>query len=298
MAIVSVQETLNNRNSSARVRDTVSYGRSWAVKVDNPGEPLLNISNAVPVQFGDYHPEDTSVIASQVDIRASGDVLLFEVNWTYEVPGAIDSIDAGETQPPPSNDPSDPGGGRPVTSIPADVWSGTTSLAAVPVTKDLAGNPIVNSANVPIPDQAAMRPFGKLELTRSYESLAQLTAEISAYTGTVNAGAWAGTGPRTWLCEGCRWSKQSQTMGKTLLVFYQATWSFSFDAREWILEPIDRGYMEKDGSGGLKNIMVNGEPASDPVPLNNGVAAPGTTPNILTYYIYPAVDFSYWGNPG
>ena len=72
----------------------------------------------------------------------------------------------------------------------------------------------------------------------------------------------------------------------------------SFDAREWILQPIDRGYMEKDGSGGLKNILVDNEPASDPVPLNNGVAAPGTKPNILTFYIYPTADFSWWGNPG
>ena len=295
MAIVSVVETLNSRNASARVRDTVTYSRSWAVKTDNPGEPLLNVSAAVPVQFGDYHPEDTSVIASQIDVRPSGDLLLFEVVWIYEVPAAVDSIDAGEAQPPTDGS---GGTGRPVNAIPPDVWSGSTSLAAVPVTKDLAGEPIVNSANVPIPDQTAMRPFAKVELTRSYSALAQLTAEIAAYTGTVNAATWAGTGPRTWLCEGCKWSKQSQTIGSTSMVFYQATWSFSFDAREWILQPIDRGYMEKDGSGGLKNILVDNEPASDPVPLNNGYAAPGTKPNILTYYIYPTADFSWWGNPG
>ena len=164
MAIVSVVETLNSRNASARVRDTVTYSRSWAVKTDNPGEPLLNVSGAVPVQFGDYHPEDTSVIASQIDVRPSGDLLLFEVVWVYEVPAAVDSIDAGEAQPPTDGS---GGSGRPVNAIPPDAWSGSTSLAAVPVTKDLAGEPIVNSANVPIPDQTAMRPFAKVELTRS-----------------------------------------------------------------------------------------------------------------------------------
>lgn len=301
MAIVSVVETLSNRNASARVRDTVTYGRSWAVKTDNPGEPLLNVSNAVPVKFGDYHPEDTSVIASQIDVRPSGDLLLFEVNWTYEVPSAVDSIDAGETQPPPGGggggDPGDTG--RPVTEIPADVWSGTSSLAAVAITVDRLGNPITNSADVPFPDVSAMRPFAKLELTRSYDSLATLSSDFTTYVGSINSATWAGGAEFTWLCEGCKWSKQSQTMGSTLLVFYQATWTFAHDPKGWYLELIDRGYMERDDSGELVNITVgkSEEPVSDPVPLNLGKAQLTGPPNTITAFIYPEQDFTYFGEP-
>ena len=294
MAIVSTTETLNSRTLTARMRETSTYTRSWMVKVDDPGESWNNISLAPPVRWGDYHPEDTSVIAAQMDIRPSGDLLLYEVVWTYEAPAPVDSPDAGSSQPPPGG-----GGGRPVDQLPADVWSGTASLNAVPVTRDLTGDAIANSAGVPIPDQTALRPFGKLELTRSYSSLAIITAEIATYTGTVNAAGWAGGAAKTWLCEGCRWQKQTMATGGSALIFYSATWSFSYDGRKWILEPIDRGYMEKNGSGGLKNIVdpETGAPVADPVPLVNGVAAPGTKPVVLSFDVYPTADFTYWGNP-
>lgn len=297
MAIISVTETLNNRTVTARMRDTSSYTRSFVVKVDNPGESWNAISLAPPVRWGDYHPEDTSVVAAQMDIRPSGDLLLYEVVWTYEAPAAVDALDAGATQPPPPGG-GGGGGGRPVDQLPADLWSGTTSLNAVPVTKSIGGTAITNSAGVPIPDQTALRPFGKLELTRSYDSLATIAAEIATYTGTINAAAWAGGAAKTWLCEGCRWQKQSQSTGGSSLIFYSATWSFSYDGRGWILEPIDRGYMELVG-GRLRNIIdpETGSPVADPVPLSGGVAAPGTMPTILRFDIYPTANFNYWGSP-
>ena len=296
MAIISTTETLNSRTLTARMRETSTYTRSWMVKVDDPGEPWANISNAPPVRWGDYHPEDTSVIAAALDIRPSGDLLLYEVVWTYEAPAAVDSPDAGSSQPPTPPDPNNPGG-RPVDQLPADVWSGTTSLNAVPVTVDRLGNPITNSADVPFPDLTALRPFAKLELTRSYTSLALLTGEMRDFTGAINSVAWAGGDQFTWLCEGCRWQKQTMATGGSALIFYSATWGFSYDSRGWYLETVDRGYMERDSNGKLVNIMIDGSPAADPVPLNLGKAQLTGDPNTITAFVYPAVALNYWGQP-
>jgi hypothetical protein len=296
MAIVSVIETAANRGVSGRVRESSRYTRSFMVKTDSPAEPMANVMGAVGIQVGYYHPEDTSVIATEFDCKPTGDLLMFEVVWSYEAPPASEAMEGGGTQPPPPPDPDNPGG-VPVLTLPADVWSGGTSVAAIPIKTDVNDSVIVNSAGVGVPDLQADYAFSTLSLVRSYATTAEFVGLLGTYTNRINSDTFAGAPPGTWKCQGIKWSRQSQSNDGVTFTYYSVTFEFAYDSRGWKLEQYDVGFVEKV-SGELKAIVdSDGQPISDPLPLVGGVAVrDGTPPTLIGgangIQVYVAVPFS------
>jgi hypothetical protein len=299
MAIVNVIETAANRGVSGRVRESSRYTRSFMVKTDNPAEPMANVMAAVGIQVGYYHPEDTSVIATEFDCKPTGDLLMFEVVWSYEAPPASDTLENGGTQPPPPTDPDNPGG-RPVLTLPADVWSGGTSVTAVPCFKDRFGDIMKNTAGTPIPELQMDYAFATLQLTRCFGDFTALQPVFS-YTNQINSAPWAGGAAGTWKCQGGSWSRETQANDGTTLTFYKCQLTFAYDARGWLIEQVNVGFQKLENGERVPIKDSDGNYVSEPAALDlaGQPIPPGSNDSvILQFEVYGQSDFaSIFGQP-
>ena len=311
MAIVQTYEIAEGRGVSGTARNTFSYKRSFAIKIDDPTTSMAEIAQAPGIVFGSPHPDDPSVFATSFDCSISEDLLLYTLNVTYEAPPLTDATSDG-----PGSD-GGGGGSYDYAVAPADSWSGSSSVAAVPCTRDadIGGgfaNPltITNSADVGIPGLQKDQAFAQLQLVKSYPTLSLLTKDIMNYTNKINVADWLESGDQyCWKCQGCNWQKVTQSTGGISLTYYQSTWVFAFDDRQWKLEPLNVGYMDRSGGAGLdvwlKPITTpDGEAVTEPVALDaNGLADFDNQPPISGrtlgegWYVYKTVDFSYFGTP-
>ena len=297
MAIVQTYEIAEGRGVSGTARESLQYTRAFAVKIDDPATPMDEIAQAPGILLGSPHPDDPSVFATSFDCSVSDDLLLYTLNVTYQAPTLIDASTEG-----PGSGGGDSGGGGgggyDYAAPPADTWSGSSSVAAVPISTDVDGDPINNTAGIPIPDLQADWAFSSLSLTRSFATAAEAGTALTTYTNTVNSGAWAGTPAGTWKCQGGSWQKQTQSSGGINLTYYSATFNFAYDARGWKLQQVMIGTMESTFTG-LQNILdEKGSPVTDPVLLSEtGTAQPKGPPVVQDYFVYKPVDFSYFGTP-
>ena len=230
MAIVQTFEIAEGRSVSGTARESFQYQRSFAIKIDDPATPMDEIAQAPGILLGSPHPDDPSVFATSFDCSVSDDLLLYTLNVTYQAPPLIDASSDG----PGSG--GGGGGGYDYAVVPADTWSGSSSVAAVPISRDKDGDAIVNTANTPIPDLQADKAYASLSLTRSYETAALAAAALTTYTNKINSDSWAGTDAGTWKCQGGSWQKQTQSSGGINLTYYSATFNFAYDADGWKLE--------------------------------------------------------------
>jgi hypothetical protein len=318
MAIVQTFETAEGRSVSGAARESFQYTRSFAIKVDDPATPMDDIAAAPGVLLGDPHPDDPSVFATSFDCSVSDDLLLYTLNVTYQAPPLIDASSDGPGSGGGGGGGGGPGGGYDLAVVPADTWSGSASVAAVPCTRDadIGGGgvnplPITNTAGVGIPGLQKEQAFAQLQLVKNYGTLATLVSDMSSYTNKINSADWINAGDKwCWKCQGCNWQKITQSTGGVSLTYFQATWVFAFDDRQWKLEPLNVGYMDRSGGAGLDVFLkpiVNedGDPVTEPVPLDeNGLADLSGTPAPVSgrvlgagWYVYDQTDFSYFGTP-
>ena len=313
MAIVQTYEIAEGRGVSGTARESIQYTRAFAIKVDDPATPMDEIAQAPGILLGSPHPDDPSVFATSFDCSVSDDLLLYTLNVTYQAPTLIDA----STDGPGSGGGGGGGGGYDYAVVPADTWSGSSSVAAVPCTRDadIGGGgvnrlTIANTAGVGIPDLQKDQAFAQLQLVKCYTTLSALTSDMTSYTNKINSADWISTGDKyCWKCQGCSWQKFTQSTGGVSLTYFQATWAFAFDEREWKLEPLNVGYMDRSGGAGLdvwlKPITTpDGEQVTEPVALDeNGLADFGATPQVsgrtlgAGWYVYQTADFSYFGTP-
>ena len=308
MAIVQTYEIAEGRGVSGTARESLQYTRAFAVKIDDPATPMDEIAQAPGILLGSPHPDDPSVFATSFDCSISDDLLLYTLNVTYQAPLLIDA--------------STESGGGPEGKIeyavaPADTWSGSSSVAAVPCTRDadIGGGgvnrlTIANTAGVGIPDLQKDQAFAQLQLVRCYTTLTALTSDMTAYTNKINNVDWISAGDKyCWKCQGCNWQKETQSTSGVNLTYFVATWVFAFDEREWKLEPLNVGYMDRSGGEGLEVFLKpitnpDGEQVTEPVALDeNGLANLDATPQVSGrtlgdgWYVYETTDFSYFGTP-
>ena len=292
MAVVESYEIAEGRGMSGAARDSVQYTRSFAIKIDKANTPMDDIANHPGVKFGDPHPDDPSVFATSFDCSVSDDLLLYRLNVTYQAPTLIDASSSG----PPDNPDGSPSTNYDYSAVPADTWSGSSSVAAVPISTDVDGDPITNTANTPIPDLQAERAFASLSLTRSYATAALAATALTTYTNKVNSDPWAGGSAYSWKCQGGSWQKQTQSSGGRNLTYYSATFNFAYDARLWLLEQVMIGTRDADGKT-ITESMVGGsgrDPISEPVGLDafGYPVTPGTKPHKATYPVYQTAAFT------
>ena len=251
MAIVQTYEIAEGRGVSGTARESLQYTRAFAIKVDNPATPMDEIAQAPGILLGSPHPDDPSVFATSFDCSVSDDLLLYTLNVTYQAPTLIDASTDG---PGSGGGGGGTGGGYDYAVVPADTWSGSSSVAAVPISTDINGAAINNTAGIPIPDLQADWAFSSLSLTRSFATAAEAGTALTTYTNTINNGAWAGTPAGTWKCQGGSWQKQTQSSGGVNLTYYSAMFNFAYDARGWKLQQVMIGTMESTFTG-LQNIL-------------------------------------------
>ena len=298
MAVVESYEIAEGRGMSGAARDSVQYTRSFAIKIDKANTPMDDIANHPGVKFGDPHPDDPSVFATSFDCSVSDDLLLYRLNVTYQAPTLIDASSSG----PPDNPDGSPSTNYDYSAVPADTWSGSSSVAAVPISTDKNGDAIVNTANTPIPDLQADKAYASLSLTRSYATAALAATALTTYTNKINSDAWAGTAEGTWKCQGGSWQKQTQSSGGVNLTYYSATFNFAYNADGWKLEQVMIGTRNAAGET-ITEKMVGGEkdePISEPVGLDatGYPVTPPTKPAVASFDVYASTAFTpVFGTP-
>ena len=290
MAVVESYEIAEGRGVSGAARDSLQYTRSFAIKINAADTPMDDIANHPGIKFGDPHPDDPSVFATSFDCSVSDDLLLYRLNVTYQAPALIDASSDG-----PGSEP-DKGGSYDYAAAPADTWSGSSSVAAVPISTDKDGEAIVNTANTPIPDLQADKAYASLSLTRSYATAALAATALTMYTNKINSDAWAGTAAGTWKCQGGSWQKQTQSSGSKNLTYYSATFNFAYDADGWKLEQVMIGTRNAAGET-ITEKMVGGEkdePISEPVGLDatGYPVTPPTKPAVASFDVYVSTAFT------
>ena len=298
---------------SGAARDSVQYTRSFAIKINAADTPMDDIANHPGIKFGDPHPDDPSVFATSFDCSVSDDLLLYRLNVTYQAPALIDASSDG-----PGSGGGGTGGSYDYAAVPADTWSGSSSVAAVPCTKDadIGGGgvnrmTIANTAGVGIPDLQKDQAYAQLQLTKSYGTLSTLITDIIKYTNKINSNdGWIISDDQyCWKCQGCNWQKVTQSSGGVNLTYFSATWVFAYDERQWKLEPLNVGYMDLSGGQGLIVTLApiltpDGEQVTEPVALDEqGLADFDNPPKVSGrtlgegWYVYSLEDLSYFGVP-
>ena len=293
MAIVQTYEIAEGRGVSGAARESLQYQRSFAIKIDDPATPMDEIAQAPGIVFGSPHPDDPSVFATSFDCSVSDDLLLYTLNVTYQAPQLIDASTDG---PGSDGGGGDGGGGYNYNTAPADTWSGSASVAAVPISTDKDGEAIVNTANTPIPDLQADKAYSSLSLTRSYDTAAEAATALTTYTNKINSDAWAGTAAKTWKCQGGSWQKQTQSSNGVNLTYYSATFNFAYDEDGWKLQQVMIGTRNAAGET-ITEKMVGGtkdDPISEPVGLDETgyPVTPPTKPAVESFDVYASIAFT------
>lgn len=226
MAVQKSFEILEGRVHSGDRESGVSYTRVFSVWTTTPDTKLSEVVKAPNVQLGDQHPDDPAAIASSFDCAQTDSLLRYHVSITYTTCATLQAD------------------GTCAEGLPAIAWTGSTAVRQLPVTFDAEGNPIVNAAGQPIPDQQADIATMTLTCIKYYETCAELFEALGKFTNKVNTTAWAGFEKNWWKCQGASWaSERMNVCGDTKLV-YQSTWNFELDDRAWALLPLNVGYME------------------------------------------------------
>jgi hypothetical protein len=268
MAIVAVTESIDDRSVSGKFRETMTYSRSFLVRVDSPATSIRDIAQAPGITFGSPHPDDGTVFALEFDCKPRGDsLLLYAVTVKYSTPARD-----GETQPDPFQ-------------LPADVWSGGSSVTSAPCWQDNQGEPITNSAGVALPDLTMEMAEFSVSLTRCYGDLSFIGI-LESYTNKLNNDTFLGCPKNTWKCQGGRFSKKTENAEGTTFVYWEVSFEFAYRADTWFLKPLDIGYSQLvDSAGnptgsGTKVAAILGQdkkPIKEPAALNSGVAVPNGT---------------------
>ena len=266
------------------------------------------IAQAPGILLGSPHPDDASVFATSFDCSVSDDLLLYTLNVTYQAPTLIDASSDG---PGSGGGGGGTGGGYDYAAVPADTWSGSSSVAAVPISTDRGGVAIKNTAGTPIPDVQAERAFASLSLTRSFATAAEAATALTAYTNKINSAPWAGTERWTWKCQGGSWQKQTQSSGGVNLTYYSATFNFAYNDQPipggdkgWQIVQVMIGTRDKNGKNITEaDISDDGDSSKDvsePVGLDvNGMPVkPPAEPYQKPFLVYDEVDFGpIFGTP-
>ena len=253
MAIQKFFEILEGRVASGDREGGVSYTRVFSVWTTTPDTKLSDVVTAPGIALGTSHPDDPSAIASSFDCAQTDSLLRYHVSITYTTCATLQAD-----------------GTCGYGGLPAITWTGSTAVRQLPVTFDAEGNPIVNAAGQPIPDQQADIATMTLTCVKYYEECAELFTAVGKFTNKVNLSSWSGFAQNWWKCQGASWNTERLNVcGETKLV-YQATWTFELDAREWLLLPLNVGYMQ------LVDVFVADDPDAEKKTILQEILDPET----------------------
>lgn len=142
------------------------------------------------------------------------------------------------------------------------------TVAEVAAFIDLDGNPIVNAAGDPY-DPPLMREVTRATLTvlRNEVPSAVNLATLAALSNTKNGYVWNGFPVATVRLNPLKLPDFMYSQVSNSFYFpMEYTFDVNFDT--WIHQVLNAGFRQLDASGNLIPILINGQPATVPVPLN------------------------------
>lgn len=269
MAVISVRE-LKERQGSIDQAGKTSYSRVFRVETNDPDDGAKTARIAVGISVGDLYAtpneSDSNAYCTSVSANCvSDDGLSWEVTVEYG--------------PLPDN---------PLTEPVQYAWS--FQQFEKPTDFDVFGNAIVNSAGDPFAE-AVTKDDSRPVLTITRNEPAPFAADLAyLYRDAINATPYLGAGPgQVKVSNISATSQHDDFWGEYVQVQYE----FHFSAEGWDKRILDAGFREKI-EGELKNILVQGVPASEPVLLDgNGRKLPSDKPPVVRkYQVYPKAPFS------
>lgn len=142
------------------------------------------------------------------------------------------------------------------------------TTAEIAAFEDVDGNPIVNSAGDPY-DPPLMREVtrGTLTVQRNEQPSAVNLATLAALSNTINVAVWNGFPAKTVRLAPLK-LPDIQYCQVTNAYYFPMEYTFDINFDTWVRQVINAGFRELDGSGNLKPILIAGQPATVPVPLD------------------------------
>jgi hypothetical protein len=285
-------ELARERSLSGKVQETDAYTRSFLVKAGSLSDSLIAISNAPGIKLKDAHPENAAIKAMEYDVKCVDDSgLLYQVDFKYYAPPPDLPQDAGGLPAPGTIE----GFGK------KPIWTAGSSVTTGPVTKDITGQVISNSAGDPYEDITKEFAEFRLGVTMYAFFASDWITRARLFTNAINADTWHGGEPGTWKCQGCSAQLVTESLNGSSYTLWEINWEFAYRADKWNLQLIDVGYAERvDENGeysqnGNKRRAIRdpkGKPVPGPVPLNGmgGAAEPGTVVTNL-FDVYASLNF-------
>lgn len=284
MAVISYREVLP-RTFQHRFGESPSAETKYVVTVDEP-TPHQTIIDAIGIFHGTQHPEYSYLKMLDASLSETD---RYHVEATYSY-----GVTRTEYDPNPLLRP--------------DVWSFSTSGAAIPTFHYYAGDklvPLVNSAAEVI--HGAMTDEAELRATISGNRL-RFPLDIAAYvTNTLNDSVYLGCPAYSWKCNGMGAQQAVEVVNGLEVRYYQITVELSYRATGWPLVLMDEGwnYLE---DGQLKRCWVlakDGDEevevaSANPVALaeDGKMLPPGAEPRLIVRRVHRAVNFgTYFGTP-
>lgn len=285
MAVISVGIKPGTRSGSIDRSYQRKYAQTYVVETDDPATGIIAVRNAPGLpQLGNHFVDtdgthDLGAFVEAIEPTEDGDEN-GGYQWTVRVTwGPLDTATFGP----------DP------TLWPLRVSFGGDAYERV-VWFDRDGNPIRNSAGDPFGDPITVddsRPtfvVTRNELVRNFD-----LALASDMSDTINAGVWNGF-PAGWVKCGIITTGDEQYDSVNNEWYYTVRYPFTIKRGGWTVEVLDSGFAELDGGTPPvpKPILNNGQPLSEPVPLDgSGHRLPTTgTPVTLPFECQDEADFS------
>ena len=134
--------------------------------------------------------------------------------------------------------------------------------------EDVDGEPIVNSAGDPY-DPPLMRYKNRLKIiVERNESISTFSlSTILALSNTVNVATWNGFPAKTVHLLPIKMPELAYAQSVNLF-YFPITYEFEVDYDTWVKQVLNAGFRQLDSSGNLTPILINGLPATTPVPLD------------------------------
>ncbi len=162
------------------------------------------------------------------------------------------------------------------------------------VDEDINGNAVVNAAGDYF-DPPLVRDDSRplLAIVRNEQNFT--SARAGQFKDAVNSDSWFGYAPKQVKCSNISASLEYNPIcGFYYIVSYE--FAINTESTGWQKEILNQGLRYLNGST-RTNVLINGAPATAPVPLDNSgaVLPPSGTPVFLAFDIYPEVSFSGLG---
>lgn len=300
MSII-VTERKGERSAGWNLQGGRSYTLVCRVETDNPLIGPRSAMMAVGVEAGAFYRFPLSGTAVEWDFAAY--LTAIDAREVSE-DGKSWDVTLSYSQTSPQDQAGGSGGGAmpgafilsPFNIKPSVQWGSETEDVAR--THDRDGEPILNTAGDPF-DPPILVPVSNPVATIQRNLTSYDGSWVGSYKDHVNKSPWMGYPPNTVLCRDITGESVHDTDWGW---YWRVTYQFAFRPiwvkggkviqPGWSAQVLNAGMRQlKDGE--LEQILVQGVPASSPVPLkeDGSEAKPDDDPHYLTFDVYPEAEF-------